>query len=548
VRVERVEVGRCAHVGAMASLMPGSCVADGAVVAPKTLVTRSTPNASCVHGAAAKATDNKPYPLLPEVFANTKNVEPGQLEDPLLGEHIVEGWSPVVSALQLLCMNAMTVLTGLATYPGARCAGWFFDVFGSFGGIISLPFCAFVCDMALLVLVLLVKVLVRPPLKPGSLSVNSWAYVRFWLFQLIFSGAQVVTASLNKSPMCLAWLNAMGVSVGHETVFWVAQSNTFLPHLTEIGNNTFLGGLALFGTMVYHRGRVYFSKVCVKDDCVVAQAAYLAPNSEVGPQSVLGANSVANYSQIREKEVWFGNPAQPIPVPMTPRERTPLWLLCLHFVYVVINISLTKSFDMFTLTYLNWLANLSVVNHWPWSVSMWSWCWGYISVGVAVSLVVLAMKWILLGRIQPGVHDMYSVWAFNRDLVVGLRKWPETALWSVLKGTAVIPFWFRALGTKIGRNVYLEMIGFEESDLSEIGDNVCVLDDSGLDTHYVDNGRWSVNRIKVERNVVIEMNTVVMPGSTIREGAFIAPHACVMPGETVDTGHWVGNPVSPVAA
>jgi len=147
---------------------------------------------------------------------------------------------------------------------------------------------------------------------------------------------------------------------------------------------------------------------------------------------------------------------------------------------------------------------------------------------------------------QPGAHDMYSVWAFNRDLVVALRKWPEVALWSVLKGTPQILWWFRALGTKLGRNVYLEMIGFEESDLSDVGDNVMILDDSGLDTHYVDGGRWTVNHIKVERNVVIELGSVVMPGGSVGAGAFIAPLACVMPGETVDTGHWVGNPISPM--
>merc|ERR1711937_512518 len=89
------------------------------------------------------------------------------------------------------------------------------------------------------------------------------------------------------------------------------------------------------------------------------------------------------------------------------------------------------------------------------------------------------------------------------------------------------------------------MIGFEESDLSDVGDNVVILDDSGLDTHYVDGGRWTVNHIKVERNVVIELGSVVMPGGSVGAGAFIAPLACVMPGETVDTGHWVGNPITP---
>merc|ERR1719201_1717012 len=71
-----------------------------------------------------------------------------------------------------------------------------------------------------------------------------------------------------------------------------------------------------------------------------------------------------------------------------------------------------------------------------------------------------------------------------------------------------------------------------------------ILDDSGLDTHYVVNGQWTVKNIQVERNTVIELNSVVMPGSSLDAGVKIEPLSCVMPGERLMTGRWRGNPVA----
>merc|ERR1711904_23609 len=135
---------------------------------------------------------------------------------------------------------------------------------------------------------------------------------------------------------------------------------------------------------------------------------------------------------------------------------------------------------------------------------MVSWFCSYASIGIFCSVFCCCLKWLLLGKIVPAQWDMYSIRAFNRDFVVSLRSYPEGIFWSLFKGTAFYPYWYRAMGAKIGSNVYLEMIGFEEPDLITIADNVMILDDSGLDTHYVVDGRWTVKHIHVGANTVVE--------------------------------------------
>merc|ERR1719482_2166838 len=187
-------------------------------------------------------------------------------------------------------------------------AAWFYKELGAIGAILTLPLDGVIFDLWLLGLVLVMKMCLRPFLRPGSIGINSPDYLRFWCFQLAFTNAQTVTKSLNKSPMCLLWMRAMGIKMGDESVFWVAASNTFLPHLTSVGKNTFLGAMAVFGTMVYHKGRLTLAKVNVEDNCVIAQAAYINPGTTLGLQSVIGANAVSNYTDIGEHQVWFGNP------------------------------------------------------------------------------------------------------------------------------------------------------------------------------------------------------------------------------------------------
>jgi non-ribosomal peptide synthetase-like protein len=551
LRVAPVVLGNGVHVGSGAIIMPGAKLGDNTILAPKTCVTRDTPQAAILHGADAVATTELPYPHLPGLFDQGKegrtNKSDVELAEPLISNE-VEDWESWVGWAQFGAMNGFLIIVGFSTLPATLMGNFFYENLGLVGAILTLPLDAVLFDLWLLCLVLVIKVCLRPFLEPGTISINSAEYVKFWTFQLAFTNAMMVTKSLNKSPMCLLWMRAMGITMGNETVFWVAASNTFLPHLTSVGDNTFLGGLAVFGTMVYQKGRLTLAKVNVSSNCVVAQATYLGPNTTLGAQSVMGANAVSNYKDIGENQVWFGNPAAPLPVPMSPRKATPLWLLLAHFAYVVVQISTLKTFDMTCFTVFNLVGSIGVKNNWPLPVLMASWVGSYSFIGVTISLVCCALKWILLGKIVPASWDMYSIRAFNRDFVVSLRSWPEGAFWSLFKGTAILPYWYRSMGAKIGSNVYLDMIGFEEPDLITIADNVMILDDSGLDTHYVVDGQWTVKNIEVGRSTVIELNSSVMPGSVLDAGVKVEPLSCIMPGERLVTGRWRGNPVAAVDA
>jgi len=70
-------------------------------------------------------------------------------------------------------------------------------------------------------------------------------------------------------------------------------------------------------------------------------------------------------------------------------------------------------------------------------------------------LLVVGLKWGLLGRVRPGQHALWSCWCSRWDfLYVAWGQYATTILTS-LEGTLLLAWYLRAMGMKIGRRVVL---------------------------------------------------------------------------------------------
>jgi hypothetical protein len=71
---------------------------------------------------------------------------------------------------------------------------------------------------------------------------------------------------------------------------------------------------------------------------------------------------------------------------------------------------------------------------------------------------VVAMKWILIGRYRPGTYPLWSFYYFRWWLVHQLLDCVPT---SWLRGTALLTWFYRALGTQIDSNCHVGYIDFD---------------------------------------------------------------------------------------
>lgn len=551
--VKPVVIGDNVHVGAMAVIMPGAEVANGTVIAPRSVV----PMCSAVRG---NVVGNPPQFNIKEAPYSTAEADPLQaswphpagrqvgLGEPLLrscpAEEVVFT-SKAMDIAMFVGLFATTVVSSASLIPALAAAFWLYSVLGLLGAILSLPICSLISDMMLLFLVLLAKPLLVGTLKPGNIPINSWRYFRFWLFNQLFRSAQVVTMTLNKSPICLAWLKAMGVEIGRETVYWVAQSATFLPDLTHMGRFGFLGGVAMLGTSVIHNGRVVLNRIRCGDAFVIAQQGYVPPGCNMADGAVLGAGTYPHgQKELPEGSVWFGSPAMRLNVPPYSSTHPSFWMLMLHTCFVVLQTTLMKLCDTQVPAYIN----VNVVRLLNSEISLWFYPFVlssiWLSAVLMIAVLVIIWKWVVCGKFRPCEHDMYSVWCFKRDLTVSLRRWPECQIVSVFKGTPWISIWYRLLGAKVGKHVYMETLTMEEVDLHTIGDGAIILDGAGLDSHTVEGRTWKIDDIKVGRGVIVETNAIILKGATLADGAQIGALSTVMANEEVPSGHWLGAPIA----
>ena len=104
--------------------------------------------------------------------------------------------------------------------------------------------------------------------------------------------------------------------------------------------------------------------------------------------------------------------------------------------------------------------------------------------GLVAALVTVAAKWLLVGRLRPGAHPLWSSFVWRNELAdtfveVVAAPWFARAV----AATPLLNAWFRLMGAKIGRGVWCETYWLPETDLVELGDGATVNQGSVVQTH-----------------------------------------------------------------
>jgi non-ribosomal peptide synthetase-like protein len=181
-----------------------------------------------------------------------------------------------------------------------------------------------------------------------------------------------------------------------------------------------------------------------------------------------------------------------------------------------------------------------------------------ITAGVVTffCLLVLVLKWFLLGRVRPGIHAFWSCWCMRWDILYVAWEFYASRALSVLEGTLLLPWYLRAMGVKIGRRVVLGS-GFSQvvdPDMLEFEDGATV--SCQFQAHTFEDRVLKMDRVRIRRRATVGSGAVLLYGADIGAGAHVAPHSVVMKRESLLPGHsYVGcptrtvtNPVRTVAA
>ncbi|MCP5024293.1 MAG: hypothetical protein GY930_21305 [bacterium] len=173
-----------------------------------------------------------------------------------------------------------------------------------------------------------------------------------------------------------------------------------------------------------------------------------------------------------------------------------------------------------------------------------------ISLGLTISLplLVVALKWVLLGKVRAGQHGLWSGWCCRWDFLYVTWNLYARPLVSALEGTVMLAWFLRAMGAKIGRRVILggafaqvvdpDMLNFEE------GSTV-----SGIfQAHTFEDRVLKIAPLHLRKDSTLAASALMFYGANLGQGAQVAPQAVIMKEEHLTVGRrYSGSPCQPEA-
>ena len=168
------------------------------------------------------------------------------------------------------------------------------------------------------------------------------------------------------------------------------------------------------------------------------------------------------------------------------------------------------------------------------------------AAGVACALATAA-KWLLVGRLRPGDHPLWSSFIWRNELAdTFLEVVAVPWLGPATNGSPALTVWLRTLGARIGRGVWCETYWLPEADLVTLGDAATVNRGCVLQTHLFHDRVMSMDTVELGRGASLGPHGVVLPAASLDDGARVGPASLVLRGDTIPAGsRWTGNPVSP---
>jgi non-ribosomal peptide synthetase-like protein len=440
---------------------------------------------------------------------------------------LAEGTAAIVAALP----------AELLTLAACRAAGVGFDqvwrwmyhpVFASRTALVVIALAIVAVPVTLVWTALMFRLMGR--VRAGTIGRWSPGYIRVWLKTgMLHAAGEWLSGTVFWSQ----WLRLAGMNIGAKCE--ISTILDVVPELITIGEETFFADGIYLGGAEVRQGSVRLAPVRLGRNTFLGNHAVI-PAGETLPDDILiGIGTVADSTLIEPGQSRFGHPSFDLPRreiveadrrlthdPSAIRYVNRLFWELLRFTLPVLPLLLT----------VLWYAIMVDEESVPPLVYQLV----IIPVAALVPLVtlcatVLALKWLLIGRVKPGQHALWSCWCSRWDFVyVAWAKYAALLLQG-LEGTFILPAYLRAMGLKIGRRAVLgpQFAQVVDPDMIRIGDGATVT--AMFQAHTFEDRVLKVDTVTIGAGATVAAATVPLYGAVIGENAHVGPHSVVMKHE-----------------
>ncbi|NJN14676.1 MAG: hypothetical protein HC813_03435 [Planctomycetes bacterium] len=154
-------------------------------------------------------------------------------------------------------------------------------------------------------------------------------------------------------------------------------------------------------------------------------------------------------------------------------------------------------------------------------------------------LLVIALKWVLLGRAKPGQHPLWSCWCSRWDLLYVAWGYLARGILAPLGGTLLLAWFLRAMGTRVGRRVVLggAFAQVVDPDMLRFDDDATV--DGIFQAHSFEDRLLKLDHVRIRERATLGAGALLFYGADIGAGAHVSPQSVVMKNERLPAGRAV---------
>ncbi|KAJ3281228.1 hypothetical protein HDU79_010919 [Rhizoclosmatium sp. JEL0117] len=406
-----------------------------------------------------------------------------------------------------------------------------------------------------IVLIVLQTILLRwitaPFVYEGIYHTMSWFYIRKWFIDTLVNNTIVSLHAMYATLYATPFLRLLGVKIGKRCEISTAHFANL--SLIEIGNECFLADYTAIGEDEIRGYKLTLERTVLEDRSFVGNSALIPQGYTLPTNSLVGVASVPPEKSVTFEKgtTVFGNP--PILIPRQNNVATyadkllftpSMGLVASRFFIETIRILLPsvllmygigfgiQAFDKFSnplqlftprVLYLLPLYFLS--------------CFVVPSI-----LIMLILKWVLIGKYKPAEYPMWSLNVWLTETVVSVCEAVSPYSFTLFAGTPFLSVIYRLFGMKVGKRVYFGSVDIPEFDCLEIGDDACFNYGGFPQTHLFEDRIMKIARCKIGARVTMKLKAISL-AEEIQDDAVLGSNSVAMRGEILGGGlEWYGAP------
>ncbi len=474
-------------------------------------------------------------------------------------------WRWLQTGLFAVTAIAVAVIFFLPAFPAFMLIDWVdahtTDIFESNLGVHTLfgllLFLAIPASAIFILITVLITAALRwllPRQTVGLSSIYSYAFWRKKFMGLILDHSLQVLHGIYASVYAPVWLRLLGVKVGRNAEISTAEGMT--PELLELGDDSFIADGALLGDEELRGGWMILKSTKIGHRSFVGNGAYVQNGACVPDDVLIGVQTRTPDNALLESgQTWIGSPAMLLPARECltgfPESHTfrPSWRRRLaRGIIEGLRIVMPLAVAIAT-GYLIVVLVLPIASEHGWGLQTAL----ALSVagclyGLACFLLVLALKWILIGRYRPCACAMWTPFVWTSEAVTNLyESLAVPNFLNYLRGTPMLPWALRLLGAKIGKGVYLNTTDLTEFDCVHIGDEAELNESSGPQTHLFEDRVMKIGLVVIGARTCIGPRSIILYDTHVGDGVQLGPLTLVAKGERIPAAtRWEGSPAAPV--